>query len=204
MNLEEALRGFAALAVQPDLVLALVGLGLAMAPLRDRALALASLLFVSGDLAAALGAHKLASQYAGIETGLVDETVLGALASIIAGVALLAPEIVASPSALLAAIGNGVLVGAVIASKTPAGVDELSFTIGAVSASILLVALSLSGRRLLGSSNWTRVAGKIVGAWLVAIAGLLLALPARHVPPKPSAVSSVPAPPKAFRSVLPP
>jgi hypothetical protein len=35
--------------------------------------------------------------------------------------------------------------------------------------------MALSGRLLLGSPAWTNVAGRIVGAWLVAIAGLLLA-----------------------------
>ena len=204
MNAGEASRGFVALMAQLDLVLALIGLGLALAPLRQGALAAATLLFITGDVAAALSSHELISQFAGIEIGLVNGTFLGALASIIAGAALLAPEILTIPAALLAAIGNGLIAGAVIAAKTPAGIDELSFTIGAVSASMLLVAMALAGRRLLGSPAWTRIAGKIVGAWLVAIAGLLLALPARHAPPKPSAVLTLPAPPKAFRSVMPP
>ena len=204
MNADEVWRGFVALMAQLDLVLALIGLGLALAPLREGALAAATLLFISGDVVAALSTHELTSQFAGIDASLANGTLLGALASIIAGAALLAPEIFATPAALLAAIANGLIAGAVIAAKTPAGIDQLSFTIGAVSASILLVAVALSGRRLLGSPAWTRIAGKIVGAWLVAIAGLLLALPARHAPPKPSAVSSLPAPPKAFRSVVPP
>jgi hypothetical protein len=105
---------------------------------------------------------------------------------------------------LIAAVGNGLITGGVIAATTPAGGDELSFTVGALSASILLVTVALTGRRLLGSPAWTRIAGKILGAWLVAIAVLLVALPTRHSPPKPSAISSVPAPPKAFRSVVPP
>jgi hypothetical protein len=52
---------------------------------------------------------------------------------------------VSIPAALLAAIGNGVVAGAVIAATTPAGFDESSFTIGAVSGTILLVAMVLSG-----------------------------------------------------------
>jgi predicted ABC-type sugar transport system permease subunit len=58
---------------------------------------------------------------------------------------------VSIPAALLAAIGNGVVAGAVIAATTPAGFDESSFTIGAVSGTILLIAMALSGRLLLGS-----------------------------------------------------
>jgi len=205
MNASEAWRGFIALIAQLDLVLALIGLGLALAPLRYTALITAILLFISCDVGAALSFHELISQFTDIGIGLVEGTFLGALASVLAGAALLAPEIVATPAALLAAIGNGLIAGAVIAAKTPAETDELSFTIGAISASILLVAVGLTGRRILGSPAWTRIAGKIVGAWLVAIAGLLLALPAaRHSPPKPSAALSLPAPPKAFRSVVPP
>jgi hypothetical protein len=204
MGSGEAWRGFLALMAELNLVLALIGLGFALAPLREGALAAATLLFVGSDVAAALRTHELMNQIAGIEIGLVNGTFLGALASVIAGAALLAPDIVATPIGLIAAVGNGLITGGVIAATTPAGGDELSFTVGALSASILLVTVALTGRRLLGSPAWTRIAGKILGAWLVAIAGLLLALPTRHSPPKPSAISSVPAPPKAFRSVVPP
>jgi hypothetical protein len=107
---------------------------------------------------------------------------------------------VSIPAALLAAIGNGVVAGAVIAATTPAGFDESSFTIGAVSGTILLVAMALSGLLLLGSPAWTNVAGRILGAWLVAIAGLLLALPAasKQQPIKQPSLSSLPSPPTAF------
>jgi hypothetical protein len=206
MEPEQIVRGFAALASQPNLVLALVGLGLALAPLHERALALAASLFVGGNLAGALGAHRLAMRLPGIESGMADATLLGALACIVAGAALLAPRMIATPATVVAAIGNGVVVGLMIAAKTPAGTDELSFILGAATASISLLLLSVLGRRLLGSADWTGIAGKIVGAWLVAIAGLLLALPAsRHSPGNPPpALSALPGPPKAFRSVLPP
>ena len=100
----------------------------------------------------------------------------------------------------------GSLPGAVIAATTGAGFDESSFSIGAVSGTILLIAMALSGLLLLGSPAWTNVAGRIVGAWLVAIAGLLLALPAHQSNSRSSsrASPSLPSPPTAFRSVVPP
>jgi hypothetical protein len=131
---------------------------------------------------------------------------LGALASVFSGAALLAPAIVVSVAALLAAIANGVIAGALISYKTPAGPEQLAFAIGAISASILPFAVALTGRRFIGIADWTNIAGRIVGAWLLAIAALLLALPAasRQLPPKQPNVSSLPSPPKAFRSVVPP
>jgi hypothetical protein len=54
-----AWRGFVSLMSQLDLVLALIGLGLALAPLGDGVLVAATLLFIGGDIAAALSTHQL-------------------------------------------------------------------------------------------------------------------------------------------------
>ena len=206
MDWSVAWHGFFELTAQFDLVLALVGLGLGLGP-RDRGtLAAGILLFIGSDVAAALGAHQQFAQYPWIEVRLADGTFLGALASVFSGAALLAPAIVASVAGLLAAIANGVIAGVLISYKTPAGPEQVSFAIGAISATILPFAVALTGRRLMGIADWTNIAGRIVGAWLVAIAALLLALPTspRHSPPTQPAVSSLPTPPEAFRSVVPP
>jgi hypothetical protein len=206
MDWSEAWHGILELTAQFDLVLALAGLGLGLGSRDKGTLAAGTLLFIGCDVAAALGAHQQFGQFPWIEMRLADGTFLGALASIFSGAALLAPAIVASVAALLAAIVNGVIAGVVISYKTPAGPEQLSFAIGAISASILIFAAALTGRRLIGIADWAYIAGRIVGAWLVAIAALLLALPTspRHLPPTQPAVSSLPSPPKAFRSVVPP
>jgi hypothetical protein len=206
MNWSVAWHGFAELTAQFDLVLALGGLGLALGR-RDKGMLAAGILLLIGcDVAAALGAYQQFGQFPWIEMRLADGTFLGALASIFSGVALLAPAIVASVAALLAAIANGVIAGVVISYRTPAGPEQLAFATGAISASILLFAMALTGCRLIGHTTWMKIAGRIAGAWLVAIAALLLALPAspKHLPPRQPVVSSLPSPPKAFRSVVPP
>jgi hypothetical protein len=57
MNPDVAWRGFVALMAQLDLVLALIGLGLALAPLGQNALAAATLLFIGSDVAAMFLRH---------------------------------------------------------------------------------------------------------------------------------------------------
>jgi hypothetical protein len=206
MDWWQAWRGFVELTAQFDLLLALFGLGLAMAPLKAGALAAAVVLFLTSDLAAALGAHELITRFAPIQAALANQSLLGALASLIAGTALLAPPVAAVPAGLLAALANGAIAGLVIGYRSPAGPDELSFVIGALSASAVACCAALAVRRVLGNPAWTRIAGRIVGAWLIAIAGLLLTLPAapKHASAEKPSVSSLPPAPKAFRSVVPP
>jgi hypothetical protein len=206
MDWWQAWRGFVDLTAQLDLVLALFGLGLAVAPLEAGALAMAVLLFLTSGLATALGAQELIARFDAIQAGLANASRLGALASFVSGAALLAPPVAAVPAGLLAALANGAIAGLMIGYRSPGGPTELSFVLGALSASAAAFGAALAVRRVLGSPAWTRIAGRIVGAWLMAIAGLLLALPAapKHAPADKPAVSSLAPAPKAFRSVVPP
>jgi hypothetical protein len=206
MDWSATLAGFEAIPAQFDLVLALVGYGLASAVPRKGISFAALIVFLIANACAALGGHQLISRIQSDIVNLANGPSLGATANLISGAALLAPGVIAVPFLFVAGLANGLIVGMLIAMKALGGPGELAFTAGALIASVSIVAVAMLARRETLKAPWAQIASRIAGAWLIAIGILVLALPTARKHPQsdfPVAIPS-PLPPKAFRSVIPP
>lgn len=163
--------GVAYMAATYDMVLPLVGLGVASAQMTRWQTLLVIIMFAAGVLLGILSEERLLSAMA-VEPGSAGRFVfIGPSCCVIAGLALVAPGSVRFWTASDAAACVGVALGFLIAFNDPS-VGDVQFACGAVAAGLWLIAApSTVLRRLDGS--WLKIGGRVFASWLVAI-GLMV------------------------------
>jgi hypothetical protein len=130
MEVSVILHGFVEIASQIDLTLALIGLGLSIGVLPKEIRLIAVTVFAIADFTAVFGGHPLISKLHNEGVVLLSGLAIGGLANLLSGATLLAPAAIASPFNLLAVLGNGLIIGLLIAFKAPGGPGEVAFTVG--------------------------------------------------------------------------
>jgi hypothetical protein len=160
--------------------LPLAGLGLALAQMRRRPL------FVNGALLVAavpLGGFVANAIVAALATGadpFVYLRLLPAACCATTGLVLVLPGPMRAVLLPVAALASGIALGLVINMDDPT-VEESLFAFGAVASGIWLVAVPLLLWRRF-AQPWFLIAGRIFGAWLIAVGSMLGAL---HLIPPP-------------------
>jgi len=163
--------GVAYAIVTYDLVLPLVGLGVALAPMTRWQTILVAILFVGGIPLGILSEHRLLSA-TGLPPSLARYFIyLGPLCCVVAGITLAAAGSLRLWIMPTATLFTGAALGFLVALHDPT-VGNPRFACGAATAGLWLIAAAPALLRRFGGS-WLKIGGRILASWLVAI-GLLL------------------------------
>jgi hypothetical protein len=154
------------------LALPLIGLGLATPPSRA-GLAIACVIAFAVGVGASLslGDWVMTTQ-AEIASLMVRGPVCNAVMCGAVGLALALPRLMQGWHVPIAALLSGAALGMLIALDSPGDDASIWFSDSAAAGGLLLVVLSMALRSIL-ERPWIRVAGRILGSWLIAV-GLML------------------------------
>jgi hypothetical protein len=187
-----------------DQALPLVGIGFAIAKLPLRLCLAGLIVFAIGIPAGGLISGWIVvvlSQNPGL-AGYVF--LIAPVCCLIVGIALAGPNRIGSLLTLPAAFLSGSALGLVVRFNDPS-VAQRSFAAGAVLSGLWLTVPPLLLWRQL-ERPWFPIAGRIFGAWLIAIGAMLAAsqLIPRPLPPEPPAEAIPPSEPGAPEEIAPP
>jgi hypothetical protein len=180
-----------------DLVLALVGLGVATAQLSRWPALLVFVALGAGIPFGIAGEHRLAAQLTLTPDSARQLGFVGPLACVAAGLALAPGALLRAVLAPVAAACCGAALGFLVAFHDPSLGDPRFAGGGAAAGLWLLAAPAIVLRRF--KRGWLRIGGRILASWLIAI-GLLLG-GSKYVVQQRAAqpVAVVPPPPPSYR-----
>ena len=171
MILHEVEAGLIYMLLRFEQALPLVGLGLAMVPMKPREIAAILILIPAGIGLGGMVGNVLGAMIEADFDAIRFVLLIGPSYCVLIGIVLLAPIALRVWTALPAAVISGVVIGVEVGGSYM-GTPDLGFAAGLLLTGILLIFVPLVLAREF-QGPWHRIAERIFGSWLLAIGAML-------------------------------